>query len=123
MSARLLICTFAVFPCVSFFFTDALHDSHGSLARSLSRPTSWDKLGKIRLKEPLRISKAAQFESDLLKTNEDTCIALESREIFQAFVHGGGKFVPPPPYKHHTFINLLGPFAKKLENLSFSKTF
>ena len=97
MSARLLICTFAVFPCVSFFFTDALRDSHGSLARSLSRPTSWDKLGKIRLKEPLRISKAAQFESDLLKTNEDTCIALESREIFQAFVHGGGKFVPPPP--------------------------
>ena len=38
MSAQLLIPKFAVFTCVSFFFTDALHHSHGSLARSLSRP-------------------------------------------------------------------------------------
>ena len=35
MSAQLLICKFAVFTCVSFFFTDASLDSHGSLARSL----------------------------------------------------------------------------------------
>ena len=35
MSTQLLICKFAVFTCVSFFFTDA---SHGSLPRSLSRP-------------------------------------------------------------------------------------
>ena len=38
MSAQLLICNFAVFTCVSFFLTDASHDYHGSLARSLSRP-------------------------------------------------------------------------------------
>ena len=38
MSAQVLICKFAVFTCVSNFFTDALLDSHGSLARSLSRP-------------------------------------------------------------------------------------
>ena len=40
MSAQHLIGKFAVFTCVSFFFffTDASRDSHGSLARSLSRP-------------------------------------------------------------------------------------
>ena len=40
MSAQLLICKFAVFTCVSFFFTDASRDSHGSLACSLSRPVT-----------------------------------------------------------------------------------
>ena len=36
--AQLLIRKFAVFTCVSFFFTDA---SHGSLARSFSRPPTF----------------------------------------------------------------------------------
>ena len=40
MSAQLLICKFAVLTCVSFFFTDASRDSHGSLACSLSRPVT-----------------------------------------------------------------------------------
>ena len=40
MSAQLLICEFAVFTCVSFFFTDVSRDLHGSLACSLSRPLS-----------------------------------------------------------------------------------
>ena len=47
---------------------------------------SWDKLAKIRQhgwKEQLKISKVAKFESDLLKTYEDT--ALQRREILQTF--------------------------------------
>ena len=45
MSAQLLICKFAVVTCVSlFFFTDASRDSHGSLARSLSRPFSGSRI-------------------------------------------------------------------------------
>ena len=44
MSAQLLICKFAVFTCVSFFFTDALRDSHGSLACSLSRPVKGEDI-------------------------------------------------------------------------------
>ena len=46
-----------------------------------------DKLWKNRRyhwKERLNISKIAEFESDLLKTNED--IAAQSREILQTFV-------------------------------------
>ena len=35
-------------------------------------------------KERLKMSKIAEFESDLLKTNED--IALQSREVLQTFV-------------------------------------
>ena len=47
---------------------------------------SWDKLAKIRQhgwKEQLKISKVAKFESDLLKTYEDT--APQRREILQTF--------------------------------------
>ena len=44
MSAQLLICKFAVVTCVSLFFTDASRDSHGSLARSLSRPFSGSRI-------------------------------------------------------------------------------
>ena len=46
-----------------------------------------DKFGKIRRrhwKERLKIYKIAKFESDLLKSNEDT--APQSREILQTFV-------------------------------------
>ena len=46
-----------------------------------------DKLGKTHRhhrKERIEISKIAKFESDLLKTNEDT--APQSREILQTFV-------------------------------------
>ena len=46
-----------------------------------------DKLEKIcwhHWKERLKISKIAQFESDLLKSNED--INPQSREILQTFV-------------------------------------
>ena len=46
-----------------------------------------DKFGKIRRhhwKECRKISKFAKFESDLLKTNDDT--APQSREILQTFV-------------------------------------
>ena len=46
-----------------------------------------DKFGKIRphhWTEHLKITKTAKFESDLLKTNEDT--APQSREILQTFV-------------------------------------
>ena len=46
-----------------------------------------DKFSKIRQhhwKECLKISKIAKFESDLLKTNDDT--APQSREILQTFV-------------------------------------
>ena len=45
---------------------------------------SWDQLTKIRQhggKERLKISKAAKFESDLLKTNED--IDPQSRVILR----------------------------------------
>ena len=61
-----------------------------------------DKLGKIRghhWKERLKISKSAKFESDLLKTNEDT--APQSGAKFQRNLYGGGhKNLPPaPPYK------------------------
>ena len=51
-----------------------------------------DKLGIIRRhqwKERLKISKAAKFESDLLKLNEN--IALQSREILQTFVWLGSQ--------------------------------
>ena len=43
-----------------------------------------DKLRKTHRKERLAISKTAKFESDLLKTSEDT--APQSREILQTFV-------------------------------------
>ena len=51
------------------------------------------KIHQHSLKEPLKISKVAKFESDLLKTNEE--IAPESCEILLMFVCGV-KFVPPP---------------------------
>ena len=57
-----------------------------------------DKLWKNRRhywKERLKISKIAEFESDLLKTNKD--IAPQSREILQTFVWGGGHNLAPPP--------------------------
>ena len=34
-------------------------------------------------KNPLKKGKVAQFESDLLKANGDTCIALESHDIYR----------------------------------------
>ena len=71
-------------------------------------------------KNPLKKGKVAQFESDLLKANGDTCIALESHDIYRC-LYGGGKFVPPT-IQTYTFINVLGSFAKKLVNLLFSKT-
>ena len=40
------------------------------------------------------ISQIAQFESDLLKTDEDT--ASQSRQILQAFVWWGAQTSPPP---------------------------
>ena len=57
-----------------------------------SDPWIW-KIHQYSLKEPLKISKVAKFESDLLKTNEE--IAPESCEILLMFVYGV-KFVPPP---------------------------
>ena len=54
-----------------------------------------DKLGKIRrqhLKERLKISKIAKFESDLVKTGDD--IAPQSGEILQTFVWWGHKLRP-----------------------------
>ena len=56
-----------------------------------------DKLGKIRRhhwKKHLMISQIAQFESDLLKTDEDT--ASQSRQILQPFVWWGAQTCPPP---------------------------
>ena len=55
-------------------------------------PFDMDKLGIIRRhhwKERLKSSKAAKFESDLLKPNEN--IAPQSREILQTFVWWGHK--------------------------------
>lgn len=49
-------------------------------------------------KNPLKKSKVAQFESDWLKTNGDTCTTLESHDIYRC-LYGGGKLCPPP-YKH-----------------------
>ena len=43
-----------------------------------------DKIRRHHWKENLKIGKIAKFESDLLKTNEDT--APQSREILQTFV-------------------------------------
>ena len=40
------------------------------------------------------ISQIAQFESDLLKTDEDT--ASQSRQILQPFVWWGAQTCPPP---------------------------
>ena len=68
----------------------------------------WDQLAKIRQhgwKERLKISKAAKFESDVLKTNE--AIHLRKVAEFCRRLYGGGggggggrglggKFVPPP---------------------------
>ena len=61
MSARILVCKFAVFTCFSFFFFTG--DSHGSLARSLSRPLleqthkpSYSVLGAGTRDQPLRKS-------------------------------------------------------------------
>ena len=71
-------------------------------------------------KNPLKKGKVAQFESDLLKANGDTWIALESHDIYRC-LYGGGKFVLPT-IQTYTFINVLGSFAKKLGNLLFSKT-
>ena len=59
MSAQLLICKFAVFTCVSLFFTDASRDSHGSQARSLSRPKQ-----KVVME---RLISRACFSSETLK--------------------------------------------------------
>ena len=42
------------------------------------------KIGPHHWKEHLKITKIAKFESDLLKTNEDT--APQSRETLQTFV-------------------------------------
>ena len=56
-----------------------------------------DQLGKIRRhhwKERVKISKTAKFESDLLKTKEDT--ALKSRENLQTFVWWAAQTCPPP---------------------------
>jgi len=60
-----------------------------------------DKLGKIRrqhLKESLKMSKIAKFESDLVKTGDD--IAPQSGKILQMFVWWGHK---PHPLKTHHF--------------------
>ena len=46
-----------------------------------------DQLRKVHWKERVKISKIAKFESDLLKTKEDT--ALKSRENLQTFVRWG----------------------------------
>ena len=54
-----------------------------------------DQLRKIRRhhwKERVKISKIAKFESDLLKTKEDT--ALKSRENLQTFVRWGRRLAP-----------------------------
>ena len=57
----------------------------------VSSTFDWDQLGKIlqhSWKKYLKISsKVVNFESDLLKTNED--IALQRREIYR-HLHGGG---------------------------------
>ena len=56
-----------------------------------------DQLGKIRRhhwKERVKISKTAKFESDLLKTKEDT--ALKSRENLQTFVWWAAQTCPLP---------------------------
>ena len=58
---------------------------------------SWDQLAKIHQhgwKERLKISKVAKFESDLLKTYEDT--APQRRVILRDVCMVGGKFMPPP---------------------------
>ena len=59
-----------------------------------------DKLGKhpwTSLERAPLTSKAAKFESDLLKTNED--IASQRREILQTLVYGGGQKTCPSPCK------------------------
>ena len=56
-----------------------------------------DQLRKIRRhhwKERVKISKIAKFESDLLKTKEDT--ALKSRKNLQTFVWWAAQTYPPP---------------------------
>ena len=54
-----------------------------------------DQLGKIRRhhwKERVKISKIAKFESDLLKTKEDT--VPKRRENLQTFVRWGHRLAP-----------------------------
>ena len=71
---------------------------------------TWTSVGYIRRhhwKEHLTTSKIAKFESDLLKTNEET--TSQSREILQTFVWcvcggGGSNFAPSLPSPYHTNI-------------------
>ena len=56
-----------------------------------------DQLRKIRRhhwKERVKISKIAKFESDFLKTKEDT--VPKSRDNLQTFVRWGAQTCPPP---------------------------
>ena len=57
--------------------------------------TSYGKTVNTTENSDLKISKIAEFESDLLKTNKD--IAPQSREILQTFVWWGVELAP-----HHT---------------------
>ena len=68
---------------------------------------SWDQLAKISQhggKERVKISKAAKFESDLLKTYGDT--APQRRENFTNILYGGGKIAPPPYERQQNFAPL-----------------
>ena len=49
------------------------------------------------------MSKIANFESDLLKTNED--IVPQSREILQMFIWWGAQTCPLPPTPIQTTVN------------------
>ena len=74
-----------------------------------------DKLGKTRRhhwKELPKISKIAQFESDLLKTKDDSVLKVAKfyRRLYGGWGGGGGAETCPPP--HHTnvckFLQLSG---------------
>lgn len=73
-----------------------------------------DQLANIHghyLKERLKISKAAKYESDVSEASEN--IGLRSREILQKFILVGGSNLPPslppsphPVPPHHTNVTL-----------------